>query len=194
MNRRRFVPAILAMAVLVGCLGDSGERGVTATSGFPAPEVTASRTVASRSVLEPDSVAGIPLGATKDQAAAILGPATTTTSERDSAGTYQTLRWQLSGTHGLALSFRAGSRFSPGLTDWRTDIRGPATAAGIEVGSQAEKVIAAYGPLADFCCAAKIASVERGGGRLVVVVLNSNGLADRIVGGDPNAWMRTIEE
>jgi hypothetical protein len=55
-------------------------------------------------------------------------------------------------------------------------------------------VVAAYGPLADFCCASKVASIERGSGRLVVIVLNSTGMADRIVGGDPSAWMRTIEE
>lgn len=193
-RRRLLLAVIVTMVAAVGCSGGGGRSGATATTGFPAPEVTASRTIASRAVIEPDSVAGIPLGATKDQAAAVLGPATTTTTERDSSGPYQTLRWQLSGSRGLALSFRAGSRFSPGLTDWRTDIRGPATAAGIEVGSELDKVVATYGPLADFCCATKVASVERGGGRLVVMVLKSTGVADRIVGGDPKAWMRTIEE
>jgi hypothetical protein len=191
---RSATAVLVAMVMAVACSGGSSESRPAATTGFPAPDVTAPRTVASRSVLEPDSVAGIPLGASKDQAAAVLGPATTTTSERDSAGSYQTLRWQLSGSRGLALSFRAGSRFSPGLTDWKTDIRGPATSAGIEVGSQMEAVVAAYGPLADFCCATKIASVERGGGRLVVMVLTSTGVTDRIVGGDPKAWIRTIEE
>jgi hypothetical protein len=122
------------------------------------------------------------------------GTATTTPSRRGSAGTYQRLHWQLSGNRGLALSFRAGSRFSPGVTDWQSDIRGPATAAGVQVGDQADKVIAAYGPLADYGCATRVASIERGNGRLVVMVLNNTRIVHRIVGGDPNAWMRTIED
>ena len=192
-GRRQFSTRLVALLIFVaGCTG--GGESAPVGIGFPPPEVTAPPTMASRSVLEPDSVAGVPLGATRDQAAAVLGPATTTTSGRDSAGSYQTLHWQLSGNRGLALSFRAGSRFSPGLTDWRSEIRGPATAVGIEVGSTSDKVVAAYGPLADFCCASKVASIERGSGRLVVIVLNSTGMADRIVGGDPSAWMRTIEE
>lgn len=192
-RRRRSGVFAASLLLAAGCSAGGGAAPPVA-SGFPAPEVTAPRTMASRSVLEPDSVAGIPLGATKDQAAAVLGPATTTSSRQDAGGSYQTLHWQLSGSRGLALSFRVGSSFSPGLTDWLSDIRGPATPAGIEVGSPMEKVIGAYGPLTDFCCASKAASIERGGGRLVVVVLNGTQVADRIVGGDPRAWMRTIEE
>ncbi len=83
------VLAVMLMTFTAACSGSS-EPKPAATTGFPPPEVTAARTIASRSILEPDSVAGIPLGATKDQAAAVLGPATTTTSARDSAGPYQT--------------------------------------------------------------------------------------------------------
>lgn len=179
---------------LVGCSGGGGESPPAASAGFTPPEVTSPRTMASRSVIEPDSVAGIPLGATRDQAAAVLGPATTTSTGRDAAGSYQTLHWQLSGNKGLALSFRAGSKYSPGLTDWRSDIRGPATSTGVQVGDQADTVIAAYGPLADFCCASKAAAVEHGGGRMVVIVLNNTRIVERIVGGDPAAWMRTIAD
>jgi hypothetical protein len=163
------VVAIL-LTVAVGCSSEDSGSPSTSATGFPAPEVTAPRTVASRSVLEPDSVAGIPLGATKDQAQAVLGPATTITSEKDSGGRYDTLRWQLSGGRGLSLSFRSGSRFSPGLTDWRADVAGPATAAGVQVGTAAGDVMAAYGALSPFCCRSKVASIERAGGRLVVVV------------------------
>lgn len=191
--RRRSGVLVASLLFAAGCSG-GGEAAPPVTAGFPPPEVTAPRTMASRSVLEPDSVAGIPLGATRDQAAAVLGPATTTSSGQDSGGSYQTLHWQLSGNRGLALSFRAGSTFSPGLTDWRSNVRGPATAVGIEVGSPREKVTDAYGPLTDFCCASKVASIERGSGRLVVIVLNGTQMADRIVGGDPKVWMRTIEE
>ena len=191
-GRRRAGIAAVAL-VLGGCSGGGG-NSAPATSGFAPPEVTATRTVASRSVIEPDAVAGLPLGASKDQAAAVLGPATTTTSDRDAAGKYETLHWQLSGNKGLALSFRGGSRFSPGLTDWAADVRGPTTAAGVQVGDEADKVIDAYGPLAEFCCASRAAVVDRGGGRLIVIVLNTTRVTDRIIGGDPTAWMRTVQE
>lgn len=192
-ERRWFTAAVLVMALAAGCSGGD-ESQPPSPAGFMPPVVTAPRTMASRSVVEPDSVAGIPLGATKDQAAAVLGNPTTTSTGRDSAGSYQTLHWQLSGNRGLALSFRAGSRFSPGLTDWRSDIRGPATSAGVEVGDVADKVIAAYGPLADLCCASKAASIESGGGRMVVIVVNNTRVVERIVGGDQTAWLRTIAE
>ena len=189
--------AVAVLAVAAGCSGSGSSRGAstaTPTSGYPAPDFNAPRTMASRSVIEPDSIAGIPLGATRDQASAVLGNPTTTSSHRDSAGPYETLHWQLSGVKGLALSWRSGSRYSPGLTDWQADIRGPATGAGVEVGTQADPVIAAYGALADFCCATKAAVVERGGGRLVVMVQNNTRLVTLIVAGDPVAYMRTIAE
>ena len=185
---------MLVMVAAVGCSGGGPDSPPPTAPPFAPPAVTAPRTMASRAVIEADSVAGIPLGATRDQAAAVLGPATTTSSGRDSAGPYQTLHWQLSGNKGLALSFRAGSHFTPGLTDWRSDIRGPATSTGVQVGDQADTVIAAYGPLADFCCASKAAAVERGGGRMLVLVLNNTRIVERIVGGDPAAWMRTIAD
>ena len=191
---RRRAAIGLVVVVLGGCSGGGGGSSAPAATGFAPPEVTATRTLASRSIIEPDAIAGLPLGASKDQAAAVLGPATTTTSDRDSVGRYETLHWQLSGNKGLALSFRAGSRYSPGLTDWAADVRGPATSAGVQVGDQADKVIEAYGPLADFCCASKAAVVDRGAGRLIVLVLNNTRLTDRIIGGDSSAWMRTVQD
>lgn len=172
----------------------SGGGSANPAAGFPPPEVTAAKTMASRAVMEADSVAGLPLGATRDQAAAVLGNPTTVTSEGDSAGSYEAHRWQLSGNRGLALSFRAGSRYTPGLTDWRADINGPRTIGGVQVGDTTDEVVAAYGPLAAFCCAAKVAMIERGGGKMIVIVRDNTGLVDTIVSGDPAAWMRTIED
>jgi hypothetical protein len=191
---RAALAVVVAMLLTTGCSGGDSGSPSPSTTGFPPPVVTATRTVASRSVLEPDSVAGIPLGATKDQAQVVLGPATTITAERDSAGRYEALRWQLSGGKGLLLSFRGKSRFSPGLTDWRADVAGPATATGVAVGDPADQVIAAYGHLGPFCCRSKVATVERGGGRLAVVVPDGTQRVEFIVGGDPTTWMRTIED
>jgi len=37
-----------------------------------------------------------------------------------------------------------------------------------------------------------IASVERGGGRLIVIVDNATGLVRQLIGGDPAFWSRSI--
>ena len=167
----------------------------TTTSRPPAASTTARRPTAATAVIEPDTVAGIPLGATKTQAIAVLGPATRSGQENDLSGKrYDFLSWDLSGNRGLTLAFGTDSVTSPLLTDWKATIAGPRTTSGVQVGDAAAKVTAAHGALAPFCCDTRVASVNQAGGRMIVIVGNASQKVDQIVGGDPAFWSRKIAD
>ena len=166
----------------------------TSTTRAPATSTTR-RPTAATAVIEPDTVAGIPLGATKSQAIAVLGQPTRTSQETDLSGKkYDALSWDLSGNRGLSLAFGTDSATSPLLTDWRANAPGPATKAGVQVGDAAAKVTTAYGALQAFCCDTKVASVNQGAGRMIVIVGNASQKVDQIVGGDPAFWSRKIAD
>ena len=167
----------------------------TTTSRPPAATSTTRRPAAATAVIEPDTVAGVPLGATKTQAIAALGPPTRTSQETDLSGKkYDALSWDLSGNRGLSLAFGTESATSPLLTDWKATGPGPVTKAGVQVGDAAAKVTAAYGALTAFCCDTKVASVNQGAGRMIVIVGNGSQKVDQIVGGDPAFWSRKIAD
>lgn len=168
---------------------------VTSTSRPASTSTTAARQTAAKAVIEPHQVAGIPLGATKSEAIAVLGPPTVTGQEADLSGKkYDYLRWQFSGNRGLFLNFRTDSVTSPLLTDWIASAPGPTTKAGTQVGDTAAKVVVAYGPLTGFCCESQVASVTQGPGRMIVIVPNESKTVSRIVGGDPGYWSRSIAD
>jgi len=171
------------------------DRATTATTLASTAPPTSPTQVAAKAIVEPDAVAGIPLGANKSDAIAILGPPTTSGQEADLSGKkYDYLRWQFSGNRGLFLNFRTEAVTSPRLTDWIATAAGPATKAGVQVGDGAAKVTGAYGALEAFCCDAKVASVIQGGGRMIVIVANDTQKVTRIVGGDPDFWSRSIAD
>ncbi|HUR23083.1 MAG TPA: hypothetical protein VMZ73_04355 [Acidimicrobiales bacterium] len=215
---RRMAPVFaLTFLLMAGC-GSDGDAAAPATTTTAAPTTTmnppttiaASTTTSSRppaatsttrrpaaatAVIEPDKVAGIPLGATKGQAIAVLGQPTRTTQETDLSGKkYDALAWDLSGNRGLSLAFGTDSATSPLLTDWRATFPGPVTKAGVQVGDTAAKVTSAYGALQPFCCDTKIANVNQGAGRMIVIVGNASQKVDQIVGGDPAFWSRKIAD
>ena len=167
----------------------------TTTSRAPAATSTTRRPTAATAVIEPDTVAGIPLGATKSQAIAVLGQPTRTSQETDLSGKrYDALSWDLAGNRGLSLAFGTESVTSPLLTDWKATGPGPVTKAGVQVGDAVAKVTAAYGALQAFCCDTRIANVNQGAGRLIVIVGNASQRVDQIVGGDPAFWSRKIAD
>ena len=173
----------------------------TTTSVTAAPPTTAAATSttagaakAAAAVLEPDSVAGLPLGATKSEVIAVLGTPTRTGQDTDLSGAkYDYLRWELDGTRGLTLNFRTPSATSPRLTDWIATAKGPRTKSGIQVGDPASKVVTAHGALQAFCCDAKIASIKQGAGRLIIVVPNGGAVA-QLIGGDESFWSKSIAD
>jgi hypothetical protein len=213
---RRWVAGVAFLAVVaVGCgSGDdtaTPETTVTTATSVPtsttlapatsttrapaATSTTTARVTAATAVLEPHQVAGIPLGATKTQAIAVLGAATRSGQETDLSGKkYDYLSWDLSGSRGLSLAFGTDSVTSPLLTDWKATIAGPRTAGGVQVGDTAAKATAAHGALAAFCCDTKVASVTQSGGRMIVIVGNATQKVDQIVGGDPAYWSRKIAD
>ncbi len=143
-----------------------------------------------QAVVEPDSVAGVGLASTKAEAQEVLGPPTSSGKHTDVNGEeYDFVDWRFDGDRGLTLNYRFPEEFSPKLTDWFIDARGPATTKGVRVGDSADQVMAAYGPLEPFV-GAQIAAVERGGGRMIVLV--EDGTVRSIIGGDPDFWMRSI--
>jgi hypothetical protein len=165
------------------------------TTRPPAATSTTRRPTPATAVIEPDTIAGIPLGATKSQAIAVLGQPTRTSQETDLSGKkHDSLSWDLSGNRGLVLAFGTESVTSPLLTDWKATGPGPATKAGVQVGDAAAKVTAAYGALQAFCCDTKVASVNQGAGRMIVIVGNASQKVDQIVGGDPAFWSRKIAD
>ncbi len=167
----------------------------TSTTRAGAATTTTARPSAARAVIEPASVAGIPLGANKSQAIAVLGQPTTTGQETDLSGKkYDYLRWQISGNRGLTLNFRTESVTSPLLTDWTANAPGPVTTGGVQVGDGAAKVTAAHGALVTFCCESKVASVTQGAGRMIVVVADDTQKVVQIIGGDPAFWSRSIAD
>lgn len=167
---------------------------VATTVAATAPPTTA-KVTAANAIIEPETVAGIPLGSNKSAAIAVLGDPTTTGQDTDLRGTkYDYLRWSLSGNRGLTLNFRTESVTSPLLTDWIATAAGPATKLGVKVGDSAETVTAAYGPLQNFCCDSKISNLERGGGRMIVVVDNASQVVRQIIGGDAGYWSRSIAD
>ena len=167
----------------------------TTTTRAPAATTTTRKPTAATAVIEPDSVAGIPLGATKSQAIAVLGQPTRTSQETDLSGKrYDALNWDLSGNRGLSLAFGTDSVTSPLLTDWKATGPGPATKAGVQVGDAVAEVTSAYGALQAFCCDTKIANVTQGPGRMIVVVGDASQKVDQIVGGDPAFWSRKIAD
>lgn len=214
---RRWVAGVAVIAfVAVGC-GSRNDTATTqttvttartaptSTTGAPAPTTTTraptatttttGRVTAATAVIEPHQVAGIPLGATKSQAIAVLGPATRSGQETDLSGkTYDYLNWDLSGNRGLSLAFGTDSVTSPLLTDWKATIAGPRTTGGVQVGDAAAKASAAHGSLAAFCCDTRVASVTQSGGRMIVIVGNASQKVDQIVGGDPAYWSRKIAD
>lgn len=167
----------------------------TTTTRAPAATTTTRRPTAATAVIQPDSVAGIALGSTKAQAIAVLGPPTRTSQETDLSGQrYDALSWDLAGNRGLSLAFGTDSVTSPLLTDWKATAPGPTTGAGVQVGDAVAKVTSAYGALTAFCCDTKVASVNRGSGRMIVIVGNASQKVDQIVGGDPAFWSRKIAD
>ena len=173
-------------AIVVTTVGSPPTTTAGATTTVPSP-------TAATAVIEPDTVAGIPLGSNKSQAIAVLGTPTVTGQLQDLSGaTYDFLRWDIGGNRSLTLNYRTPSATSPLLTDWQVTGRGPATRLGIRVGDTTNQVTAAYGPLQDFCCDTKVANVERGGGRLIVIVDNASQVVRQLVGGDPAFWSRSI--
>lgn len=202
--------AALALVVLTACGSgdDEGAAPATTTTEAPtttlAPATTSTRPPATSTtrkptpataVIEPDTVAGIPLGATKSQAIAVLGPPTRTSQETDLSGKkYDALSWDLSGNRGLSLAFGTDSATSPLLTDWKATGPGPMTKAGVQVGDAVAKVLSAYGSLQTFCCDTRIANVTQGAGRMIVIVGNTSQKVDQIVGGDPAFWSRKIAD
>jgi hypothetical protein len=167
----------------------------TTSTRAPAATSTTRRPTAATAVIEADTVAGIGLGATKTQAIAVLGPPSRTSQETDLSGKkYDALYWDLAGNRGLSLAFGTDSATSPLLTDWKATGPGPATKAGVQVGDAAAKVTAAYGALTTFCCDTKVASVNQGAGRMIVIVGNASQKVDQIVGGDPAFWSRKIAD
>ena len=215
MRRRGFL-FVLAIVVVSGC-GSEGDNAApattttaapattiaaptttaasTSTSRAPAATTTTRRPAAATAVIEPDSVAGIPLGATKSQAIAVLGQPTRTSQETDLSGKkYDALNWDLSGNRGLSLAFGTESVTSPLLTDWKATGPGPVTKAGVQVGDAVAKVTSAYGALQAFCCDTRIANVNQGAGRMIVIVGNASQKVDQIVGGDPAFWSRKIAD
>lgn len=146
-------------------------------------------------VVEPDSVGGVDLGATKSEAIAVLGEPTATGIQEDLSGkTYDFLRWNIDGNRGLVLNFRTEAVTSPRLTDWLVTATGPATVKGIKVGDAMAKVTGAYGALQPFCCESQVASVTKGAGRMVVVVDSGAGTVTQIIGGDEAYWSRSIAD
>ena len=167
----------------------------TTTSRAPAATSTTRRPTAATALIEPDMVAGVPLGATKSQAIAVLGPPTRTSQETDLSGKkYDALYWDSSGNRGLSLAFGTESVTSPLLTDWKATAPGPVTKAGVQVGDAVAKVTSVYGALQDFCCDTKIADVNQGAGRMIVIVGNASQKVDQILGGDPAFWSRKIAD
>jgi len=167
----------------------------TTTTRPAAGTTTTARPSAARAVIEPAAVAGIPLGANKSQAIAVLGEPTARGQETDLSGSrYDYLRWDLSGNRGLTLNFRTGSVTSPLLTDWSSSAPGPVTKGGVQVGDAAAKVTAAHGALVVFCCETKVAALDEGVGRMIVVVDNATQKVTRIAGGDPGFWSRSIAD
>ena len=165
------------------------------TTRAPAATSTTRRPTPATAVIEPDTVAGIPLGATKSQAIAVLGQPSRTSQETDLSGKkYDALYWDLSGNRGLSLAFGTDSVTSPLLTDWKATGPGPATKAGVQVGDAVAKVTSAYGALQPFCCDTKIANVNQGAGRMIVIVGNGSQKVDQILGGDPAFWSRKIAD
>ena len=165
------------------------------TTRAPAATSTTRRPTPATAVIEPDTVAGIPLGATKSQAIAVLGQPTRTSQETDLSGKkYDALNWDFSGNRGLSLAFGTDSVTSPLLTDWKATAPGPVTKAGVQVGDAVAKVTSAYGALQAFCCDTKIATVNQGAGRMIVIVGNASQKVDQIVGGDPAFWSRKIAD
>lgn len=211
MARLRVTLAAVVLAVAAGCGPNeddpviAGQDGVTTTTTAVAPVTTntsvapitttaAAASKAATAVVEPHTVAGLPLGATKTEVIAVLGPPTKTGQETDLSGAkYDYLRWELDGNRGLALNFRTLSATSPRLTDWIATAKGPRTKTGIQVGDPATKVVAAHGALQDFCCDAKIASVKQGAGRLIIVVPNG-GAVGQLIGGDEAFWSKSIAD
>jgi hypothetical protein len=167
----------------------------TPTTRAPAATSTTRRPAAATALVEPDKIAGVPLGATKTQAIAVLGPPTRTSQESDLSGKkYDALYWAFSGNRGLSLGFGTDSVTSPLLTDWTVTAPGPATKAGVQVGDPVAKVTSAYGALQAFCCDTKIANVTQGPGRMIVIVGNASQKVDQIIGGDPAFWSRKIAD
>ncbi len=140
-------------------------------------------------------MAGLPLGSTKAQAIAVLGPATRSGQEMDLSGRrYDYLNWEFSGNRGLFLAFGTDSVTSPLLTDWKATAPGPTTKGGVQVGDPAAEVTTAHGPLTAFCCDTRVASITEGGGRMLVIVGNASQKVDQILGGDPAYWQRKIAD
>jgi hypothetical protein len=212
---RRLALLMLTASVLAGC-GSGNDTAATSTTVTTAPATTVTtvapvptttarpaatttttvRVTAATAVIEPHQVAGVPLGANKSQAIAVLGPPTRTGQETDLSGKkYDYLAWDLSGNRGLLLAFGTDSVTSPLLTDWKATGPGPRTTGGVQVGDTSAKAAAAgHGALQPFCCDTRVASVTQAGGRMIVIVGNASQKVDQIVGGDPAYWSRKIAD
>lgn len=207
---RAGLPLMAALAFAFAACGSDGDvdtatpgstavATTTATTAATIPATTAGPTTtakptAATAIVEPDSVAGIPLGSNKSAAIAVLGNPTSMGQETDLTGAkFDFLRWAI-GNRALTLNYRTPSATSPLLTDWIVTGPGPVTRLGRQVGDSANQVTASYGPLQTFCCQSKVASVERGGGRLVVIVDNTSQTVRLLVGGDPGYWSRSIAD
>jgi hypothetical protein len=187
-------PTTTSTAAVVTTTSTTAPAATSTTRGGGATTTTA-RPSAARAVIEPAAVAGIPLGANKSQAIAVLGQPTATGQETDLSGKkYDFLRWDISGNRGLTLNFRTESVTSPLLTDWSVSAPGPVTEGGVQVGDGVAKVTAAHGALQAFCCETRVASVTEGPGRMIVVVDNATQRVTRIAGGDPAYWSRSIAD
>ena len=214
--RRRWICAFLIALAASACSdGGDEEAGPTTTAAASAttstaaappstaaattvtaarPTTTTARTTAAAAVIEPDTVAGLELGTNRSTAYAVLGQPSATGQETDLGGErYDYARWDLAGNRGLTLVFRSPGVTGPQLSHWHVTAPGPATALGIKVGDAAGAVVAAYGPLTPFCCGTEIASVSRGGGRMIVVVEPGANVRS-IYGGAESSWSRVIAD
>ena len=160
----------------------------------PATTTTTARVTAATAVVEPDTIAGIPLGTNRSEANAVLGLPSETGSGTDLAGDrYDFSRWNLAGNRGLTLYYRQTGVTAPLLSHWQVTAPGPATARGIKVGDPSSAVVTAYGPLQPFCCDVQVASVTRGPGRMIVIV-EPGAAVTQIVGGSEASWSRLIAD
>ena len=202
----------MAALVLLAACGSSDAPPGAASTTRPATPITTSTTKPTSTtapppmateplspasvVVEPDAVGSLLLGSTRDEAVAILGEPSRTSTFNDLSGQeYTALEWDLPDGRALGLNYRRGSKFSPGLTDWTAASPGPRTAKGIQVGHDQQTVEEAYGTLKPFIITGfHHAVVARNGTELRVLVSDATKKVERMFGGDPGAFSRSIAD
>lgn len=198
----------MLVALAAGCSDTPAEDPGGGTSST-APEATSTRPAITsstaptrvdplRAVMEPDTVAGLALGATRDDVRARLGSPTEVVQRRDSSGTYEAWFYQFTvpetANAGLYLGFRTGSRCSPNLTDWITNAAGPTTAAGVQLRDPESKVQASYPGAAQAVEGGRAYALKGRDGELRVLVADVSGAVVTVAGGDRTAWRRSFRD